>query len=579
MIQKQTYKKCNSIISILIIVFIVCVAVLFPQVRQMIFGFLAEHVIHKETPINPIWNEIFFKFAITGIFFILFFIYCIFTGSGKLLVEKVKQEINDCIAEIDFRSLLKPSLILFGVYLLGILTIIRANFLYKDDVWRATEGLRVWINWSRYITEFFSIFVHADTNLTEISPLTQLLAIFLISVSSVLLVYILTRKITVIRLLASIPLGLFPYFLECLSYKFDSIYMALSVFVCIFPFLFIARKKAFLLVSIISLLIMCMTYQPSSGIYMLIVVILCFQYWNRKEKSNKEILSFLGLSAFAFCFAMLFFRFFLMKPVSSDDVYAFTTMHPISQIISGTLNNIINYAKIINNDLGVIWKIGIVLVLLFFITKAIHMTAQKKIFSFFASILFIVLSFILSYGVYSLLALPLFYPRALYGFGVFLAIMCIYIVSDYKKIAVISVLALNWCFLVFAFSYGNALADQKRYREFRIGLLLNDLNTLNLEQGEEKKLIQIDNFIEFTPLVKNIAKHYPVIEKLVSYKLNDFTDYFYFLIYFNYDQFSIEYAMKHNIVDFNDLNLPVVLDSYYHTIQSDGNRVLIVLKR
>jgi hypothetical protein len=30
-----------------------------------------------------------------------------------------------------------------------------------------------------------------------------------------------------------------------------------------------------------------------------------------------------------------------------------------------------------------------------------------------------------------------------------------------------AVIALNWCFAVFAFTYGNALADQKRYIDFR----------------------------------------------------------------------------------------------------------------
>jgi hypothetical protein len=30
--------------------------------------------------------------------------------------------------------------------------------------------------------------------------------------------------------------------------------------------------------------------------------------------------------------------------------------------------------------------------------------------------------------------------------------------------------------------------------------------------------------------------------------------------------------------DFTTLNLPVLLDSYYHTIKSDGERILVVLK-
>jgi len=586
MTQHQSNRKIkvwNSIIILLSgIGLIVFIAVLSSQVRQLILDYLAEHVIHKETSINQEWNELFFKFSMFGIFSILFFDYCTLANSGRALVQKVKQDIKECLSEIDFRSFLKPSFVLLGVYLLGILTIIRANFLYRDDIGRAILGSRLWFLGSRYVSEIFSIFVHADANLTEISPLPQLLAILFITAASVLLVYVLTEKVTIIRLLASIPLGLSPFFLENLSYKFDAPYMALSILVSIVPFLFIARKKAFLFVSIVSLLIMCMLYQAASGIYMMIIVVLCFLYWNKGEKTIKEIFSFLGIAAFAFCFAMLLFRFFLMKPFPEYSPYASSAMLPASRIISGTLGNIKDHAMIINNDLGMIWKTGIVIVLLFFIIKSIYSSAQRKIFSFFISILVIALSFILSYGVYSVLTIPLYHPRALLGFGVFLSIMCI-IVSDFKKIAAVAVLALNWCFLIFAFSYGNALADQARYAEFRISILLHDLSALNFDRSEDDMLVQINNSIDFTPSVKNIAKHDPIIERLVPCRLNDYYfDYIYCFNYFNYyKQFhfnNLENEGMQSFIDFNSLDLPVVLDSYYHTIKSDGKRILIILK-
>jgi len=385
------------------------------------------------------------------------------------------------------------------------------------------------------------------------------------------------KKITVVRLLASIPVGLSPYILECIVFKFESPYLASSVLASIIPFLFVARKRAFLFCSVISLLIMCMTYQAASGIYPIIVVILCFLDWNTRKKTNKEILSFLAISALAYCFAILFYRFFLMR---SYNVYVSTAMHPLSHIILGTLSNIKNYAMTINSDLGLIWKVGTVLVLFFFIVKSTHQSMRKKIYSFFVSVLIVGISFILSFGVYSLLEIPLFAPRALLGFGAFLAILCIYVVSNYKKIAIVTVLALNWCLFVFAFSYGNALADQARYAEFRIGILLHDLSALYPNRSKDTMMmVQLKNSIDYAPSIKNIAKHYPIIEKMVPKRLgatgND-GDYDYFLSHFNYNSIKTEY--NYSAIDFSTLNLPVVLDSYYHTIQSDGDRILIVLK-
>ena len=577
MIQSQFNKKLAIWKSIIIIFSITgllaCITVLFPQTRHKIMD-LAIRFFHKQPFNYQSWFNALSSYFMGGICLILFFDYCTLTKSGKLLVHKAKKEMKDCLSEIDFRSFIKPVLLLSGIYLLGTLTIIRANISYKDDIWRSATGDSVWYSVNRYVSELCSIFVHGGTNITDISPLPQLLAILILSISSVLLVYVVcNRKITVIRLIASIPLGLSPFFLECISFKFDSPYMALSILASIIPFLLINRRKAFIFCSIVSLLVMCMTYQASAGVYLLVVIILSFQYLNRQEKTNKEILCFLGSAVFSYCIALLFFRFFLMKSESN-------VTFPVPHIISGFLINIKNYAMYINKDLGLIWKIGIVFVILFFILKSTYKSAKRKLFSFFVSILVICISFILSYGISSLLVVPDLTPRTFLGFGVFLAIMCVYVVSDYKKIATILVIALNWCFFVFAFSYGNALADQARYAEFRVGILLHDLSVIYPDTDGEVLSIQIENTIDFAPTIKNISKNYRVIERLMVRRLDVDIDweFIYILDYYKYN-----HSRKINLplatsIDFNYFNLPVVFNSYYHTIKSDGTHVLILLK-
>ena len=577
----QKNKIWDSIIIFFSIIgLIACIALLFPQVRRMILDFIIQILNLGLFSYDNNYKFLLYL-ASGGICFILFFNYCTLTKSGRSLVQEVKKEIRDCWSEIDYKSFIKPVLLMLAIYSFGILTIIRANNLYRDDIVYSIIGSREWHNWSRYINVFLSYFVQPEINITDISPIPQLLAVFILSCSSVLLVFILSKgKITTLRLLASIPLGLSPYFLECLSYKFMAHFFAFSVLTCLVPFLFIARKKAFFFVSVVFLVIMCMTYQAASGIYILITIILCFQYWNSREKTNKEILNFLGIAAIAYCFSMLLFRFFLMRPVEFEGFDHSTEMLSITQFIPGILNNIKDYAFFIYHDFGMIWKIGIVITVLFFILKSIYSTVQRKILSLFVSIILIGLSFILSFGVYLLLAKPAFNPRAMFGFGVFLAIMCVYAISDYKKVAAFFVIALNWCFFVFAFSYGNAIADQARYEEFRIGILLNDLSTLYLDQNKNVMYIHLKNTIEFAPTVKNIAKHNPVIEQLVYKRLEETHSPLncnYFLDHFNYNS-NMKYIGSTENDDFNTSNLPVVLDSYYHTIKSDGEHILVILK-
>jgi len=559
----------------------ICIVMLFPQVRQMIIEF-GEWILQRKTSLYQEWNKGLLSYALGGICFIAFFDYCTLTASGKKMVRKVKNEIRECLAEFDLHFLIKPFLLMFGIYLLGILSIIRANFLYIDDIGRAAAGYRGWLGWSRYISEFSSIFVHGDYILTDISPLPQLLAILFSAIGSVLLVYVLNNgKITIIGLLASIPLGLSPYMLECLSYRFDAPYMALPILASIVPFMFHTRRKAFVFFSVISLLVLCLTYQAASGIYLLLTLILGFIDWNGKRKTNREVFLFLGWAALSFCIAMAIFKLFVMKPFNT---YVSNTMLPLPQLIPGTLSNFQNYVNTINGDFGFIWKTLIGIIVCFFIAKVVSKSAQNKIISMTVAIVLLCVLFVLSYGIYLVLEKPIFVPRTMYVFGILLAIISIYVVSDFYNIAKIFALALSWVFLVFAFSYGNALADQKRYANFRATVLLQDLSALFPDKDVDKINIQLKNTIGYSPAVRNAGKHNPVIYKLVPQMLMEDEPWanYYYLVYFNYAPFStanITLTKKDGepYIDFNTLDLPVVLKTYYHTIKSDGKRVLVEL--
>ena len=569
-----------SIYVVLTVGLIFCVAALFSQVRQMIIE-LTVRILHHKNPENfyKMWFKPMQTYAMGGIFLFVFLGYCLLTASGKTLVRELKNPLK----EINWRSFIKPGLLMSGIYLLGIISIIRANFLYEDDIGRSIDGNRSWYSMSRYVSEFLSIFIHADLRLTDISPLPQILAILILAICSVLLVYILNdRKITTVALLASVPVGLSPYMLQCLSYKFDAPYMALSVLASIVPFLFLAHKKVFIFYSIVSLLVMCMTYQASSGIYLLITLVLCFSDWNRKLKTNREILLFLRRAAFSFCAAMLIFKIFLLIPYN---VYVSTSMLPFSRMFSGTLVNFTNYVNIIYSDFGWIWKALIGIILCFFIAKLVYNSARNKMISFTFAIVLLFLLFILSNGVYLLLDRPLLKPRALYGFGVLLGVIGIDISFNFNKSAKITALALSWCFLVFALSYGNALSDQKRYANFRVGIILQDLSALYPDKDENKIFVQLKNSIGYTPVVKNIAKHNPIIYKLVFQMMIEEEPWsnYYYLEYFNYASFSTANLKMNNgksgepFIDYSTLNLPVVKKTYYHTIRSDGKRVLVEL--
>jgi hypothetical protein len=550
---------------------IICsVLVLFPQVQVRIINLAEIYLIHRKVNFYAQWMHTLSAWARGCISIIIIFDFFVVTKTGKKLFSQITGEILELLSKIDFRLFIKPLLLVTGVCLFGYLSIIRADFSYIDDLARAVEGYHGWNGWSRHIADILSTFIHADPNLTDISPLPQILAALITGASTVLLVHIFCNgNFSLTALLAGISLGLFPYFLETISYKFDAPYMALSVFFSIVPFVFIDSKKAFIFSSITSLLIMCMTYQASSGIYIVVTLLLCYRDWNYKRKSVTEILLCAGYAAGSFCVAMIFFRLVFMLPGSGSGFS--TEMLPIDQLIPGILLNWKTYVITMYGDFGFIWKILIIFICVLFVFLSIKRSSQKKHLASGVSLVIITLSFFLSYGVYFLLKSPSYAPRALLGFSVFIAILGICIVSDHNKskVAALSVLALNWCFLAFAFSYGNALADQKRYTDFRVELLLQDLSSLFPDRDKSNMPIAMENTIGFGPVTENISKHYPIIKRLVPSNRHYHT-YIYLSEYFHWGRGTSETTAPPD--------MPVLLESYYHTIRSNGEHIRVILK-
>ena len=142
--------------------------------------------------------------------------------------KKIKN-INDKVSlkimnfKNNYSYLFKPFIILFIIYIIAFYPIIRANFNYLDDLERVNVGYRGWLGFSRYISEFFSIFIHTGRYLTDVSPLTQIIATVFLTLSSVIVLHLFNKnkKVSFVNIVSVLPIGLCPYFLECISYKYD----------------------------------------------------------------------------------------------------------------------------------------------------------------------------------------------------------------------------------------------------------------------------------------------------------------------------------------------------------------------
>jgi len=181
-------KKRAIVIIICLLGIIACLMLLNPQIRRQIIIILIEQFLMGQALIDPaMWYQTLFHISIIGCFLLgLLLLYF----STDFLTDYKKQIINTVCKYLTYMNneiqlILKKNIIIaffcmFGLYTFAFISIIRADFSYNDDLQRIFYGNRTWYPNSRYINDFLAIFLHTDTRITDISPLSQLIAIFLL---------------------------------------------------------------------------------------------------------------------------------------------------------------------------------------------------------------------------------------------------------------------------------------------------------------------------------------------------------------------------------------------------------------
>lgn len=477
-----------------------------------------------------------------------------------------------------------PIGILLVVYLVGILAIIRANFYYIDDLGRAFWGYRGFQYFSRYVSEFGSILIHADTELTDISPLPQILATGIMAISGVAILHLITEKerFSVIEYIAMVPLCLSPYFLECISYKFDALYMAISVLASVAPALLYSKKMpgGYVLSVILGTLIMCMSYQSSSGIFPMLTALLALKKWNHGE-AVKELLRFVMLSAVGYLVGLVLFSEVIMNPVSQGD-YVSPALPPIKEIPYYFFYNLKHYYTLILSDLKKGWLLLIAVLLVGFVYISVWESKRKWYCALPMTIAGLGVILALAFGAYPAMTNPLFEPRAMYGFGVMVSMIAVYTVSETGRreylVPRIACLALSWCFFIFAFTYGNALDVQQDYTDYRIAAVIDDLDETGAFNSEEPKTVQVVGTIGYAPGIYAMDQDYQILNRLIPILFQDSSWEWGVFEFENYYALpKVKWSRDENI-DLRDMDLPLLRDSIYHTIRGNSEYLLIELK-
>ena len=512
----------------------------------------------------------------------------------------------------------------FALYAIALFALIRGDIYYIDDLQTSIVDSN-WNHFSRYLGTFIlNDLMTFGKGAVDLSPLLQILAVILAIISSLILIYLIRKKFDLIGIVASLPLGLSPHFLQNLSYKFESLFMCVALFCAILPFLFKENRRIFSAVSIISLILMFMTYQAANGTYIILSLYFAFSLYFLEGRSFKESAIFLAICAMNLIVATLIYRFAIAMPVS-EFIIAYTSdkAFPLDNLLLGIWANLITYLTTIFNDFKntpYIWLVALI-ALLFVINIAIR-TNRPKFIAICGAILFLVFGICLSYGLYLVLEMTIFEPRVFYGFNAFVAIISIAnssrsdflgsassrslqrtpsashslvshnaknssailefapsvesVKSNILKIlhyASATIAVITAYFLIsFANIYGNALKKQDEYLDFRAQLLLKDLG----DKVPKDSMVNLKIYLGYSAVTKRFAEKYGGISRLVPKVAENDWFFHWRLQHFNarYND-SQEELCDHIKQNFNS---ELIVKNAYHTIERVKSCYFVTIK-
>lgn len=296
-----------------------------------------------------------------------------------------------------------------------------------------------------------------------------------------------------------------------------------------------------------------------------------FKYWN--DSNDKEWLKIILISSVSYIIGILVFKCFIMTPVST---YVSTEIYPFNQMISGIMFNLTQYYSLIFNNFNLIWLIFILILFVFFPISVVTSTKRNKSVAFIISIVLIIISSIICFGLYIVMQKITFVPRIMYGFCFLITLIVLYSLNcKFNGISKVFSTCLIYCFIVLAFTYGNALNYQKEYTLFRINNIVDGLNEIDYMKDSSVKNFKIVSNPIYSPVVENENKLYSRMIKILVPTFLGSTgwvwDYYYLLNYYNIKNLKVNDSI-------DDTNLPILKDTFYYTIKGNENNIVVYLR-
>lgn len=409
---------------------------------------------------------------------------------------------------------------------LFVLPIIIANVPYMDDNTRMDNGVAYWEYEGRPLTTI--LFKILNFNLYEIAnvaPMPLLIGLFFVIFTINYATDKMSAKKTIFNIIPFTFIICNPFFLQNMSYQFDSIGHLFSVgFIILSLFYSSDNKYKQHIFPVIAVILSCASYQPTSNLYIgLYCVIFLFDLNRSKyEKSLTHIFRYisyyiLGCSIYYLLY-FIGFTYFFVEISNRNHIINFSQLF-LSYKIS--FNEFLNLYLLINHGLtGILINISIIFILTnvlfksFLIYKKEENRSERLVKTIFTLLIPFGLVFSIL-GPFVLLQELFFNPRDFPSVGAFFMVFgfSFYYFDFHNYLKKVFIFLWLICLFSFSFMYGNALHYDNNYKQYVYDSIARDLE-LHSNEIKDKK-IQVYGQNAMTSYIYHAIEINPFIKALI----------------------------------------------------------------
>lgn len=319
---------------------------------------------------------------------------------------------------IDSEKCIKRYLIIFSLY---ISPFILLGKMYRDDYARSVNGYFMWSWDGRPLADLFIYIINMGGELTPISPFSYVISILVCSFTCFIISKLIIEDTTLPATMAVTILFISPFYLQNLSYNYDSVTMCIAIMLCAIPYI-TKRQKHSIILSFIFPCAALMTYQAAIPVFFALAILSCIMANSDVERRiifYRCVSASLSVVFYVIAIAPLFVR----GPYSKTKA---SLIDVNSTMVSSVIGNLKNLISLIGSLTDYTWIISFSACFTLLLTTIILLLLKKgggfwKYFSILSSTgLFAATSLM-----FFLIKNPVYMPRVMIWFNALCMVACV----------------------------------------------------------------------------------------------------------------------------------------------------------